>query len=117
MSKKAPRKAHTAQPKIPVQLLALVRLIDRGSSVPGELRDAYAAAFTQLSEEPGEYPNQIHAYIDRYARTGPFREAVKQAESATSKTGDLHNAYGTPALLAGIAAMYLLLRGGDGGAR
>lgn len=115
--KKTP-KAQTQNP-LPPALLAIAALVGEAHH-PGELRDALAVAQKAIQRTPGEYADDIHAYITHSAKTGSFKDDVLKAETFDSKDvdvhGGLHNAFATPALLAGMAVAFCVLTN-NGGAK
>jgi hypothetical protein len=97
------------QPEVPVQLRALAALLH---VTDGNLGAALVAA-KRAAESPEDYPDVIHAYIRRWAETGPHKDDVARAVAVDPGNidGGLHNAYATPALLAGVAFACVIFGG------
>lgn len=112
--KKSPKKS-PKKSRVPLLLVAVAALIQEHHE--DELIDALKAAREAMREYGrGEYPDSIHHFIDRYAEGKPYGNEVQKATDADIDLGALHNAYGTPALLAGMALAYIVLTN-EGGAR
>jgi hypothetical protein len=107
-------RARKRHPHIPLQLRTLAKLLNQGDEKK-LLGEALTAA-KQVLSDLGEYPDAIHDFIGRSAETGPYKKGVARAIAVDPGNidGDLHNAYGIPGLLAGIAFAYVFLN--DGGA-
>lgn len=102
-------------PRVPVQLCALAALVDEGDDHQ-TIADALTAVTKDLLIAPGDYPSSIHEFITAWAETRNFKEYVAHANQVDPNlAAGLQNAYGIPALIAGIAVGYVML--GRGGAR
>lgn len=122
MSKTKPapktRRRKTTHTFPPLELFAIAALIGEHHR-PEELTWALDVARRALQPTSTDYSDVVHHAISQSAAHGTFRAAVAAVRAwDEDQLGDLHNAYGLPALHIGLALGWLLLgRGTQVGAR
>jgi hypothetical protein len=103
---------------VPASLLALCAMFDEFEVA--EIQNALAVAEKALAhfvthgnsaDGLGAHSHTPYDDIGRAAETGTYRAAVKQA-FAIGLEGDLINAFGQPAFLAGVCCAWIMLTGG-----
>jgi len=116
MTTRTPTRRKTARPKtapkgapLPPMLVALAALVQQVDD-PDAMRAALRAAHTALREADGDYPDALHTYIDRAARTGWNKDAIEKARlDALDLSGAIHNAFAIPGVLVGLALAYVVM--------
>jgi hypothetical protein len=115
MKKTSKGRTRTTRTPLPPGLLAIAALINEANYLD-DLRQALDAARKAIQQRPGEYPDDIHAFIEHSAKTGHFKEDFAKVQQVADElkidVGGVHNAFVTPALLAGMAVAYCVLKDG-----
>lgn len=101
---------------VPAGLLALAALVDEARDCQ-ELAQALDAARKALAElnnggDLDDFCEALNVYVDEAAERGSFAKGIARVEALdVDLVGTVHNAYTIPALYAGMAISWLVLKG------